>query len=162
MTLQMTSSAFIQGQPIPKKYTGEGTDVSPPLDWTGIPEGTQELVLICDDPTPPCPTGVHWVSTRCRPTRRVCRRACSRKARLKEPPGALAGEELLARQREIGYRGPMPPPGHGVHHYHFKLYALEARHGGRAGLGQEGRYGGYQRPRAGGRRVDGDVMTADK
>ena len=62
MTIQITSPAFTQGHPIPKKYTGEGANVSPPLSWTGIPEGTKELVLICDDPDAPTPEPwVHWV-----------------------------------------------------------------------------------------------------
>ena len=53
MTIQITSSAFAQGQVIPKKYTGEGADVSPPLAWSGVPEKTKELALICDDPDAP-------------------------------------------------------------------------------------------------------------
>ncbi len=62
MTIQMTSSAFVQGHAIPKKYTGEGEDVSPPLAWSGLPEGTKELALICDDPDAPrAEPWVHWV-----------------------------------------------------------------------------------------------------
>ena len=53
MTLLITSAAFTQGHPIPKKYTGEGVDVSPPLSWSGLPEGTKELALVCDDPDAP-------------------------------------------------------------------------------------------------------------
>ena len=62
MTIKITSSAFAQGHPIPKKYTGEGADVSPPLSWSELPEGTRELVLICDDPDAPvAEPWVHWV-----------------------------------------------------------------------------------------------------
>ncbi len=61
MSIKITSSAFKEGQQIPKKYTGEGEDVSPPLAWSDLPEGTKELLLICDDPDAPRGTWVHWV-----------------------------------------------------------------------------------------------------
>ena len=78
MTIQISSSAFVQGNPIPKKYTGEGTDVSPALAWSGLPEKTKELALICDDPDAPRrgtlgPLGDLQDSRR-RPW--VCRKAC--------------------------------------------------------------------------------------
>ncbi len=127
MTIQITSSAFIQGHPIPKKYTGEGADVSPPLSWTGIPEGTKELVLICDDPdAPTAEPWVHWVIYKIPADTQGLPEGVPRKPRLKEPPGAMQGRNSWPASEAIGYRGPMPPPGHGVHHYYFKLYALEA------------------------------------
>ena len=61
MTIQVTSSAFAQGQPIPKKYTGDGLDASPPLAWSNLPAGVKELALICDDPDAPNGDWVHWV-----------------------------------------------------------------------------------------------------
>ncbi len=62
MTIQITSTAFKEGQTIPKKYTGEGVDLSPPLSWTGVPETAKELVLICDDPdAPTAEPWVHWI-----------------------------------------------------------------------------------------------------
>ena len=61
MALQITSSAFSEGGMIPRPYTCDAKDVSPDLTWTGIPEGTQTLVLICDDPDAPMGTWVHWV-----------------------------------------------------------------------------------------------------
>ena len=62
MTIEVTSTVFGHGELIPKKYTGEGADVSPPLAWSGLPEGTKELVLICDDPdAPTTEPWVHWV-----------------------------------------------------------------------------------------------------
>jgi len=62
MSIAVTSSAFEPGAAIPKKHTGEGQDVSPPLDWTGLPDGTKEIALICDDPdAPSAEPWVHWV-----------------------------------------------------------------------------------------------------
>lgn len=127
MTLQVTSPAFTQGHPIPKKYTGEGADVSPPLAWSDVPEGTKELVLICDDPDAPTDEPwVHWVIYKLPATTTGLPEGVPRKPRLKLPPGALQGRNSWPGQESIGYRGPMPPPGHGTHRYHFKLYAIEA------------------------------------
>jgi Raf kinase inhibitor-like YbhB/YbcL family protein len=62
MVIEVTSPAFEPGDTIPKKYTGEGQGLSPPLRWTGLPEGTKEIALICDDPDAPRPEPfVHWV-----------------------------------------------------------------------------------------------------
>lgn len=127
MTLQISSSAFAQGKPIPKKYTGEGVDVSPPLAWSGIPDKAKELALICDDPDAPTDEPwVHWVIYKIPPTAKGLPEGVPRKSQLKEPAGAVQGKNSWPEAQAIGYRGPMPPPGHGVHHYHFKLYALDA------------------------------------
>src|SRR5271166_6212307 len=61
MTISITSTAFEAGKAIPKKYSGEDQDVSPPLAWSNVPQGTKELALICDDPDAPMGTWVHWV-----------------------------------------------------------------------------------------------------
>jgi Raf kinase inhibitor-like YbhB/YbcL family protein len=127
MSLQVTSSAFAQGKVIPKKYTGEGEDVSPPLAWSGAPEGTKEFALVCDDPdAPQTEPWVHWVIYKIPAGAKELPEGVERKPRPKEPAGALQGQNSWADGRNIGYRGPMPPPGHGVHHYYFKLYALDA------------------------------------
>jgi Raf kinase inhibitor-like YbhB/YbcL family protein len=115
MTLRLTTTAFSAGDTIPRKHTGEGEDVSPPLAWEGVPEGTQELALICDDPDAPTPKPwVHWVLYKVPPD-------CKGLAEGDNADGA----EGLTGWGEPGYRGPMPPPGHGVHRYYFRLYALD-------------------------------------
>jgi Raf kinase inhibitor-like YbhB/YbcL family protein len=127
VTLQITSPAFSQGHQIPKRYTGEGADVSPALSWSGVPDGTKELVLICDDPDAPTDEPwVHWVMYKIPPDAKGLPEGVPRKPRPKEPHGAMQGKNSWPAGEVIGYRGPMPPPGHGVHHYYFKLYALSA------------------------------------
>lgn len=115
MTLTLTSTAFTAQGAIPKQYTGEGADVSPPLAWSGVPQGAKELALICDDPDAPTPTPwVHWVVYTIPPMHSGL------------PEGAR--HDLTEGRNDFnhtGYNGPMPPPGHGVHHYHFHLYALD-------------------------------------
>ena len=129
MSIKITSSAFADGQRIPKKYTGEGQDVSPPLAWSDLPKGTQELALICDDPDAPTDEPwVHWVIYKIPATLTGLPEGVARAPRLKTPAGALQGLNSWPKgQDNLGYRGPMPPPGHGLHHYHFKLYALDAK-----------------------------------
>jgi Raf kinase inhibitor-like YbhB/YbcL family protein len=122
MTIQITSTAFAEGQPIPKKYTGEGTDLSPPLAWSNLPKGTKELALICDDPDAPNGDWVHWVIYKIPADAKGLPEGVARDPKLKEPAGALQGENSWP---STGYRGPLPPPGK-VHHYYFKLYALDA------------------------------------
>jgi len=123
MKLTLRSPAFENGKPIPKKHTGEGEDTSPELIWSEVPAGTVELALLVDDPDAPVGDWVHWVIYKIPPTAKGLKAAVPRDARLKEPAGALQGKNSWGT---IGYRGPMPPPGHGTHHYHFKLYALNA------------------------------------
>jgi len=115
-TMNVTSTAFKAGERIPQKYTGEGADVSPPLAWGGAPEGTKQLALICDDPDAPTPKPwVHWVAY-------GIPADCTSLAE-GNAGAALEGKNNFGR---TSYGGPMPPPGHGVHHYRFKLYALDA------------------------------------
>jgi Raf kinase inhibitor-like YbhB/YbcL family protein len=122
MKLKLTSPAFGENAVIPKKYTGEGDDVSPPLQWDAPPEKTQSFVLICDDPDAPKKTWVHWVLFNVPKDARSLSEAFPK---VKEhSTGARQGKNDFPSDN-IGYGGPMPPPGHGVHHYHFKLYALD-------------------------------------
>ena len=113
--LSLTSAAFAANGSIPRKYTGEGEDVSPPLSWSHVPAGTKELAVICDDPDAPQATPwVHWVAYGIPPML----------ASLPEN----AHDNMLEGQNDFGrrgYNGPMPPPRDGVHHYHFRLYAVD-------------------------------------
>jgi Raf kinase inhibitor-like YbhB/YbcL family protein len=137
MTITITSTAFNSGEAIPKKYTGDGFDYSPPLEWSGVPEGAKELALICDDPDAPGDEPwVHWVIYKIPADVKGLKEDVPRKPRLTDPPGALQGKNSWPSDN-IGYRGPKPPPGHGTHHYHFKLYALEGKLAVEPGMNKE-------------------------
>jgi Raf kinase inhibitor-like YbhB/YbcL family protein len=114
---QLTSSAFEDGQPIPQKFTCEGEDVSPPLAWSGAPEGTMSLALVVDDPDAPGGTFTHWVAW-------GIDVASSELGEGEKPPA-----EGLNDFGSIGWRGPCPPPGHGRHRYVFRLHALRSEPG---------------------------------
>lgn len=126
--IELSSTAFDDGGPIPAKYTEDGDDLSPPLSWSGVPEGTKELALICDDPDAPSPKRpapspwVHWVIYKIPADVEVLPEGIPAAARLDDPPGALQGKNSWPT---TGYRGPAPPPGSGTHRYVFKLYALD-------------------------------------
>ena len=122
-SLTLQSTAFNDGEPIPVRFTDDGDDVSPPLSWSNVPAGTRELALIVDDPDAPRPEPfVHWVVYRIPPTATGLPEAVPATEALTEPAGALQGTNDAGT---IGYRGPAPPAGSGVHNYHFKLYALD-------------------------------------
>ena len=129
MKLTLTSTAFKPGATIPRKYTGEGEDVSPPLTWNDAPADTKEFALICHDPDAPSPEPwVHWVIYGIpADVRALPEGVKSNEPQLTKPVAAQQGKNSFTSGATIGYRGPMPPPGHGVHHYHFKLYALDKR-----------------------------------
>ena len=130
MTISITSTAFAEGERIPKRYTGEGEDVSPPLSWSSLPEGTKELALVCEDPdAPTAEPWVHWVIYKIPANFDGLPEGIERKARLKSPAGVFQGKNSWSTpsKASIGYRGPLPPPSHGVHHYHFTICALDAK-----------------------------------
>jgi Raf kinase inhibitor-like YbhB/YbcL family protein len=121
--ITVRSSAFAEGQPIPKVYTCDGNDTSPPLAWSGVPDGTKSLALICEDPDAPRGTFTHWI-------------VVGLPADVKQLAEGIAPSEKLdlgagrspARQGKngfgkLGYGGPCPPGG--IHHYHFRLFALD-------------------------------------
>jgi Raf kinase inhibitor-like YbhB/YbcL family protein len=120
MTMEVTSSAFQAGKAIPAKYTCQGADISPPLQWSGVPAGAKSLALICDDPDAPVGIWVHW----------VLYDLPSTATDLAENVPALETLSSGAKQgindfKFVGYGGPCPPPGK-AHRYYFKLYALDA------------------------------------
>ena len=118
MDIQISSSAFEEGGLIPMKYTCDDADISPPLEWSGIPEETKEIALICDDPDAPMGTWVHWVMY-------------NLPANIFKLPESIPAINLLENGitqgsndfHKIGYGGPCPPGG--THRYFFKIYALD-------------------------------------
>ncbi|MBP8973958.1 MAG: YbhB/YbcL family Raf kinase inhibitor-like protein [Anaerolineae bacterium] len=119
MTLELTSTAFSEGQPIPARYTCAGEDISLPLAWRGAPPGTQSFALIMDDPDAPGRTWVHWVVFNLPASATGLPAAIRSDGDL--PGGALHGQNSWRRN---DYGGPCPPSG--THRYFFKLYALDA------------------------------------
>src|SRR5262245_14251468 len=118
-TMQITSTAFHDGDTIPQKYTGDGEDASPPLSWTGAPDGTKSYALICDDPDAPrAKPWVHWVLYNLPADKHALAVAIPAKEDI--PSVARQGKNDFGN---IVYGGPAPPPGK-PHRYFFKVYAL--------------------------------------
>jgi len=117
--MSLTSTAFAQGQPIPDKYTGQGEDLSPPLQWSGAPANVQSFVLICEDPDAPMGAFTHWVIYNIPPAISSLSENVPKNASLSG--GTRQGQNGFGN---IGYNGPAPPPGK-THHYYFRLYALD-------------------------------------
>lgn len=116
--MEIRSPAFNQGDMIPRKYTCDGADVSPPLQWNGAPSGTKSFALISDDPDAPRGTWVHWIYYDIPPAVTELPENISKD---KQPlPG---GKQGTTDFKKIGYGGPCPPGG--THRYFFKLYALD-------------------------------------
>lgn len=120
MSFQLTTDAFPNEGPIPKKFTCDGQDVSPELDWTDPPAGTRAFSVIVDDPDAPAGTWVHWVLYDLPPDAHNLDEGVPKKDRLSN--GACQGRNDFGK---IGYNGPCPPRG-SVHRYFFKLYALDS------------------------------------
>ncbi|WP_353214569.1 YbhB/YbcL family Raf kinase inhibitor-like protein [Salinisphaera hydrothermalis] len=119
--LSIQSSAFKNGQPIPKRFSCSGDNQSPPLTFAGVPRNAKSLALIVDDPDAPSGLFTHWVLYNMAPDLVVL------------APGAsdqpLPGPAVTAKNstHHANYHGMCPPPGDGIHHYHFKLFALDTR-----------------------------------
>jgi Raf kinase inhibitor-like YbhB/YbcL family protein len=110
--MELSSSAFAEGEPVPRRHSCEGEDLSPPLGWRAVPTDAVSLALNVDDPDAPAGRFTHWFAWGINP----------------EDRGLAEGErgprEGRNDFREVGYRGPCPPRGHGSHRYCFRLYAL--------------------------------------
>ncbi len=129
-TMQIASSAFEPLGRIPKKHTGEGADVSPALSWTNVPSGTKAFALVCHDPDAPLVTPLgygftHWVLYNIPAT--VTKLAEAEQS-------YTSGANSFGKR---GYGGPLPPEGHGVHHYYFWLLALDSDERLAAGLSMQ-------------------------
>ena len=123
MSIQLQSPAFGPNQHMPRKYTGDGENVSPPIKWSGLPPGTRELALIVDDPDAPMAEPfVHWVIYKIPSDSPGLPEQLPKSPKPRTPDHTLQGKNTY---RHIGYDGPAPPPGHGLHHYHFRVYALD-------------------------------------
>lgn len=125
--MKLTSPRFNHGQPIPKLYTGEGENRSPPLRWSDVLEGARSFALVCEDPDAPTRPGkehpfVHWVVYGLSAATTALPEGLSRDEELRVPILARQGQNSFGR---IGYGGPLPPVGHGPHRYVFTLYALD-------------------------------------
>jgi len=105
--MKLVSSAFADGAAIPRRFTCDGENLSPPLQWSGAPAGTRSLVLLCDDPDAPAGTWHHWAVYDLPPT----------VTELAEGAGQNTKKKLAFNDfRKAGYGGPCPPHGHGPHH----------------------------------------------
>lgn len=126
--MQLSSSAFNAGGAIPRKHSGEGEDVSPALSWKHVPEGTRSFALFCHDPDAPLVNEaggygfVHWV---------LYNIPASVRELAQGEHGHGPGKNNFGN---AGYGGPMPPEGHGVHHYYFWILALDTETDLPAGL----------------------------
>ena len=129
--MQVTSSAFMNMQPIPRDYTCAGKNISPPLSWKGAPAGTKSFALIVDDPDAPGGTWTHWVVIDLSAdTSELAEDA----AKSQLTSGDV--KEGLNDFKHVGYGGPCPPAGK-PHRYMFKLYALDAMLGLKAGASKK-------------------------
>ena len=118
--MQLTSTAFAEGAPIPAKYTCDEKNLSPPLKWSGVPETAKSLALLADDPDAPVGTWTHWVVYDLPPKTSELPEDVTKGQNV-----SGGGHQGLNDFKHLGYGGPCPPPGK-PHRYFFKLYALDA------------------------------------
>ncbi len=121
MSFRVSTTAFSAGEMIPKKFTCDGPDLSPPLTWKDAPARTQSFAIVVDDPDAPVGTWVHWVLYNLPANTKELPEGVEKKEQLAS--GALQGRNDF---RKIGYNGPCPPPGK-PHRYYFKLFALDTK-----------------------------------
>jgi Raf kinase inhibitor-like YbhB/YbcL family protein len=125
-SLTVTSPAFKAGDTIPRDYTADGRNISPPLAWSGAPSSTREFAVICDDPdAPTAQPFVHWVIYKIPGTSKGLPENIPIDPSVPMPTEVAGAVQGASGFRRPIYRGPAPPPGK-PHHYHFKVYALGA------------------------------------
>jgi Raf kinase inhibitor-like YbhB/YbcL family protein len=115
--MRLRSSAFADGSAIPRRFTCDGDDISPPLEWNDIPAGTKSFALLCEDPDAPGGTWHHWAAYDIADTQTSLPADACRNAK------QLGFKQAINDFQKSGYGGPCPPPGT-PHHYHFRLLAL--------------------------------------
>ncbi len=128
--MDIKSTAFQEGEMIPRKYTCDDINISPPLEWCSVPQAVKGFAIICDDPDAPSGTFVHWVYYDI--PANVTNLAEGIKPE-KMPAGG--GKHGINDFHKTGYGGPCPPAG--THRYYFKLYALDADTGLGPGAGKQ-------------------------
>ena len=116
--IKLSSTAFKDGEPIPRQYTCDGVNVSPPLEWSGVPKSAKTVAIIADDPDAPAGTWVHWVLYNLPAENIGMVENLPATDNLKA--GGFQGKNDFEK---IGYGGPCPPSG--THRYFFKTYALD-------------------------------------
>ena len=122
MGMHLTSPAFRYGERMPERFGCDGANISPPMTWSEPPQGTHSFALFCDDPDAPDGTFHHWAVYDIPVTTH-------------DLPEDFASADMIGLARQgvndfgkVGYGGACPPKGHGTHHYHFKLMALDVGH----------------------------------
>ncbi len=130
-SLTVTSPSFRQGDRIPKRFTADGGDLAPALNWSKPPGKTKSLALIMDDPDAPAGTWTHWVIYNLPPDSQQLKEGTARQATL--PDGSRQGRNSWGR---TGYSGPAPPPGQ-AHRYFFRLYAADSKIDLKQGVSRE-------------------------
>jgi Raf kinase inhibitor-like YbhB/YbcL family protein len=130
--LPVASSSFHDGDAIAPRYAGE-KGVAPEIRWGNVPRGAQELVVLCEDPDAPMPKPfVHWAVYGLPPSATSLPEGLGASATLEG--GGQQGKNSTGHE---GYTGPKPPRGHGVHHYHFQVFALDRPTGLGAGADRD-------------------------
>jgi Raf kinase inhibitor-like YbhB/YbcL family protein len=114
--MQLRSSAFPDGTTIPRRFTCDGTDLSPPLDWSDAPETTRSFMLLCDDPDAPAGTWHHRAAYDIPADRAALVEGAAQQGK--------GFKQAINDFQQPGYGGPCPPRGGGIHRYRFRLLAL--------------------------------------
>jgi Raf kinase inhibitor-like YbhB/YbcL family protein len=126
--MQLCSHAFPDGTTIPAKYTCDGNDISPPLEWSAPPTDARSFVLLCEDPDAPGGTWHHWAAYD------IPADLTSLPEGAAQRPWQRDFKQAVNDFERSGYGGPCPPRDHGLHHYHFRLLALSIQH---LGIGKD-------------------------
>ncbi len=121
MKIQIVTTAFTEGQPIPSRHAFDDQDIAPDLQWSGVPSAAKSLALICDDPDAPMGIWVHWVLYDLTPSMTGLPEGLPKSLTLDN-----GGKQGMNDYKRVGYGGPCPPPGK-PHRYFFKLYALDVK-----------------------------------
>jgi Raf kinase inhibitor-like YbhB/YbcL family protein len=119
---RLTSPAFEHDDPLPERFSSAGDDLSPPLAWSGVPEGTKELILVCDDPDADTGVFTHWVLYGILPDVSELPEGIPNDALVEDPVSLVQG---INEFDEVGYTGPVLDEERGPHRLFFRLFALD-------------------------------------